>query len=112
MRDRYHGDCLKHARRIAALLREEGCDAWIGRVRHEVPFGDSFFRHPLVPRRFPGTVWDTHYVACSGGEAWDPIVGEPVAVDVLAAVVFGVALPLERVSDPDAPRRAPSPRPG
>ncbi len=109
MTDRYAGDCLKHAKRIAALLAEEGRDAWIGRVRHEVPFGDSFYRHPLLPRRFPGTVWETHYVACSGREAWDPIVGAPVGLDAYTTEVFGVALPVERVTDPDVPRRAPAP---
>jgi hypothetical protein len=96
MRDRYAGDCLKHARHIASLLRVEGNEPWIGRIRDEVPMHGSFYRHPLIPRRWEGITWETHYVACAGREVYDPIVGEPVDVDEYAERVFGRKLPVER----------------
>ena len=98
MRERYSGDCLAHARRVAELLRAEGREAWIGRLRQVVPHGDTTFHGWLIPRhvnRENYLAWTTHYVACADGEAYDPLVGEPVDVETYAMTVFGVGLALE-----------------
>jgi hypothetical protein len=92
MPDRYVGDCLVHARRIAALLAAEGRTPWIARIRCVEQRGDAVFTHPLIPKRFLGKgalAWTTHYVACADGQAYDPIAGEPVPIDDYVRIIFG-----------------------
>lgn len=102
MHDAYAGDCLNHARRLVAELRAEGREAWLGRLRWTEQRGSATVHHPLIPLRYRNrglaTVpsWTTHYVACCEGEAWDPLVGEPVALDGYAAATFGRPLEVER----------------
>ena len=96
MSDRYAGDCLEHAKRIAELLNEEGRSAWIARIHEAIETERGTFHAPLSPKRFPGTTWNTHYVACAGGEAWDPLAGRPLPLETYAIEVFGRPLPMER----------------
>lgn len=101
MAERYSGDCLAHARRIAALLRAEGREAWIGRLRHVVPHENTTFHAWLMPKhvnRENYVAWTTHYVACADGEAYDPLVGEPVDVETYGMRVFGLPIALEAVA--------------
>jgi hypothetical protein len=84
----YPDDCVAHAIRIAGLLLDEGRAPWIGRVRHV----EGLFHHPLIPRRFVGITWTSHYVACTGRMVYDPLVAEPLDVDVHAQSVFGKPL--------------------
>jgi hypothetical protein len=88
MAESYTGDCLVHACRLAELLLGERRAPWIGRVRDVR--GD--FHGPLVPRRYlgrGGPTWTTHYVACAGRLAFDPLLGEPIDLDHYATAVFG-----------------------
>ena len=97
MQERYAGDCVVHACRIAELLLAEQRAPWIGRIRHIEQRGDSEFRGYLFPRRYAGTgamAWTTHYVACAGREVYDPLAGKPVDVDAYAEAVFGKPLPV------------------
>ena len=43
MTDRYLGDCLVHARRIAELLEAEGQSPWIARIHEEVETDQELF---------------------------------------------------------------------
>jgi hypothetical protein len=98
MQERYSGDCVAHATRIAALLLAERRAPWIGRIRHVEPHGDSTFHFPLIPTRYAGMggpAWTTHYIACSGREVYDPLAGEPVDVETYAATVFGESLTVQ-----------------
>lgn len=102
MPERYAGDCLEHARRIAALLDAEGRSPWIGRIRDEQLRGDAPFRAPLVPLRYLGKgslAWTTHYVACAGDEVFDPVAGEPVAMAQYGETVFGKSVIIEPWSE-------------
>jgi hypothetical protein len=95
--DRYEGDCVGHAEQLARVLLDVGCSAWIGAVRDFVSTGDREYHGPLVPLRYLGRgapAWTVHYVCCSEGWAYDPLVGEPVAVEELARRAFGRDLPL------------------
>ncbi|HYH09812.1 MAG TPA: hypothetical protein VEK11_22375 [Thermoanaerobaculia bacterium] len=87
----YPEDCVAHAIRIAERLLEEGRAPWIGRVRDV----QGQWHGPLIPRRFEGVTWTTHYVACAGREVYDPIAGEPLDVDAYAVPVFGKPLIVE-----------------
>lgn len=92
IRDRYEGDCLAYAKRIAELLRAEGRAPWIGRIRDVRPIGDQTFHAPLIAVRYLGRgsqAWSTHYVCCCDGLAFDPIVGEPIAIESYTTTVFG-----------------------
>ena len=104
MADRYVDDCVAHAAAIAALLLAEGRSPWIGRVRDTRVMGELTFHGPLIPRRFVGRnapAWTTHYIACSGAEVYDPLVGEPTAIDGYTELVFGRALDVETHLDVD-----------
>ena len=95
MTTRYPEDCVAHAVRLAELLRAEGAEPWIGRIRELVVEGELTISRPLIPLRFSGIgkpQWSTHYVCCHEGLAYDPLVGEPVRIDELATRVFGRAL--------------------
>jgi len=98
MRDRYIEHCVAHACAIAELLVTEGRAAWIARLREVVVTNDGEFHAPLIPKRFTGAnalTWNTHYVACADNEAFDPILGEPIAIDAFALAVFGRDVPIE-----------------
>ena len=88
----YTADCVAHACALAELLLAAGRAPWIGRLRHITQRGDQQFHEPLVPLRFRGTTWNTHYVCCCDGEVYDPLLGRPVAVESYAREVFGVDL--------------------
>lgn len=101
MTDGYVDDCAIHAVRIARLLIEDGAAPWIGKLVRQS--GDV--RLPLIPRRFRDLTWTTHYVACAGSQAYDPIAGAPIAVDVYAREVFGVEVEVETHLDADTTAR-------
>lgn len=90
MQSAYTADCVTHAAALAALLIDEGRAPWIARLREVA----ADFWAPLSPLRFPATTWNTHYVCCADGLAFDPILGVPHPLDGYAAAVFGRAIPL------------------
>ena len=96
MTDRYAGDCLVHAKRIAELLEAEGRSPWIVRIHEAVETEKGTFHAPLIPRRFPSVTWNTHYAACADGEVYDPLAGRPLPIDAYAVEVFGRQLPMQR----------------
>jgi hypothetical protein len=94
MADRYCGDCLAHAKTLAAML--DG--AWIGRIRKRLQVGESTFHAPLVPLRYRGRggpAWTTHYVCVCNGLAYDPLAGEPLPLARYTREVFGEELAVE-----------------
>jgi hypothetical protein len=97
MGERYAGDCLVHARRIAELLETEGKSPWIARIHEQFETDKGVFHAPLIPKRFPDVTWNTHYVAGAGNEAYDPLVGEPIDVAEYAVTVFGCELTIDCV---------------
>jgi len=99
MPDRYAGNCLTDARKIAELLARAGASPWLARIRKVSDFNGSTFHGMLIPLRFLGRgalAWTTHYVCCCDGAAYDPLVGEPIPLEVYTQTVFGETLVLER----------------
>ena len=96
--DKYVGDCLKHARAIAELLRAEGKQPWIGMLRKVEERAAGRFHFPLIPRRFSGhrsvPAWTTHYVCCCDGLAYDPLLGRPEPLETYSSAVFGCEIPV------------------
>ncbi len=88
----YTANCVVHACAVAELLLGAGRAPWIGRLRHITERGRQMFYEPLVPLRFRGTTWNTHYVCCCDGEVYDPILGRAVAVEDYAKEVFALDL--------------------
>ncbi len=91
----YRDDCVTHACRIAELLLAEGRSPWIARLRDITVEGADVIHGPLIPQRFRNVAWTTHYIACCGLEAYDPITPGPVALDEYAQLVFGRPIPIE-----------------
>lgn len=94
----YTDDCVIHACALAQLLIDEGRRPWIGRVRETTQLGERVFHAPLIPLRFTdkaARVWNTHYVCCVDDQAYDPILGAPIAIDRYADALFGRTLPVE-----------------
>lgn len=90
--NRYPADCVAHAMRVAECLIADGASPWIGRIRDLVVQGGQTISRPLIPLRFSGIgkpQWSSHYVCCNDGLAYDPLIGEPVPIDELAARIFG-----------------------
>lgn len=104
MQSAYLENCVVHACRVAELLLKAGHSPWIGSIRDLVVDGSRRVHRPLTPVRFlgrAGPTWTTHVVCCHGKQAYDPIVGEPISVDELAAKVFGRPLSVRKaVSEP------------
>jgi hypothetical protein len=100
--DTYPGDCRKHAEELAKLLRHEGRQPWIGRLRKTTELNGSTLHHPLIALRFRGRglraipAWTTHYVCCCDGLAYDPLLGEPVPIESYSERAFGEQLPMAR----------------
>lgn len=100
MATQHQQDCVAHAVQLAKLLSTDGAEPWIGRIRDLVITVEHTISHPLIPIRFAGIgrpQWSTHYVCCESQLAYDPLVGEPIAIDELALRVFGRTLPIEEV---------------
>ena len=94
MRDTYLEHCVEHACKLAELLRAEGRQPWIGRLRLTSYEGGRVVHDALIPVRFASLTWTTHYVACAGTTAFDPLAGAPVPLDRYAALVFGRPIPV------------------
>jgi hypothetical protein len=93
MTEGYPEDCVAHACRLAVHLLRAGGSPWIGSIRDITMNGDQQFHQPLIALRLKHPPpWNVHYVCCNDGDAYDPLVGEPVAIDELALRVFGRAL--------------------
>lgn len=91
----YAGDCLRHARSIAQLLRDAGREPSIAVIRKSEERPRGRFHFPLMPLRFGGAVtWTTHYVCVCDGLAYDPIIGQPVPLDGYMTRVFGEEFPI------------------
>jgi hypothetical protein len=102
--DGYPDDCVAHACRLVELLLVEGEAPWIARLRDTQQTENGTFHGPLIPMSLTGRnhrSWTTHYVACAGGRAYDPLAGEPIALADYVRKVFGRALPLETLLDAD-----------
>ena len=98
----YTADCVTHAAALAALLLEEGRAPWIARLRDVQPRGSSELWAPLTPIRFQTSTWNTHYVCCADDEAYDPLVGAPIAIADYAVAVFGRDIALVEHFSPTA----------
>jgi len=100
--DTYPGDCRRHAEELAKLLRHEGREPWIGRLRKTTTYGESTMHHPLIALRFRNRglvavpAWTTHYVCCCDGLAYDPLLDDPVPIESYSERVFGEELPIEK----------------
>ncbi|MCU1230399.1 MAG: hypothetical protein JWO97_3283 [Acidobacteria bacterium] len=102
--DGYPDDCVVHACRLAELLLAEKAEPWIGRLRDIQAVENGVFHGPLIPATLSGRharTWTTHYVACAGDRAYDPLLGEPVVLRDYARRLFGRELPLETFLDAD-----------
>jgi hypothetical protein len=109
MRDGYVDDCVRHASVLAKRLLDEGRKPWISIIRWIEQHGETRFHGPLIPLRFTGRnppTWNTHYVCCCDGEAWDPLVGEPIAIETYTMTAFGKDLPVIERMNTDALERA------
>jgi hypothetical protein len=104
MHSGYPATCVVHAIRIAELLRDENRSPWIGRIRDVTPLAGTTFHGPLMPTRFSGKgltiTWTTHYVACSGRDAYDPLAGIAIDIAGYTRAVFGRELVIETYLDP------------
>ena len=95
------GDCLQHARAIAALLAAGGKKPWIGCLRKIEQRAEGTFHHPLIPRNVPGpkiSAWTTHYVCCCDGRAYDPLLGRSEPLETYATTLFGLEIPITEIS--------------
>ncbi len=89
-------NCLRAARKLSALLLEEGRSPWIARLRKTERLGEEVFHAPLTPRiAGVAATWTTHYVCCCDATAYDPVAGLPVQLEVYSLEVFGQQIPLE-----------------
>jgi len=101
-------DCLKEARAAAARLRAEGKSPWIGRLRKIEQIGEERFHHPLIPR-VPGLhAFNTHYVCCCDGLAYDPLLPAPEPLESYARTLFGIDVEITPVPDPATERASPA----
>ena len=92
LEDRYTENCVVYACRAAELLLAESLAPWIGRVRDIEEKDGMRIHHALIPLRYRGRgapTWTTHYVTCAGGQAYDPLIGEPIDIDRFTMEVFG-----------------------
>jgi hypothetical protein len=106
MTDRYGAaDCVTHAIAVAERLLAERRAPWIGRLRHITMRGENVFHEPLTPLRFRSSTWNTHYVCCCDGTAFDPILGEPVPLSDYAQAVFGHAIDVAEHLSPEETAR-------
>ena len=102
--DGYPDDCVVHACRLVELLLVECEEPWIGRLRDIRPTENGMFHGPLIPATLSGRharTWTTHYVACAGDRAYDPLIGESVALSEYAQRLFGRNLAIEILLDAD-----------
>ncbi|MEA2568914.1 MAG: hypothetical protein QOI24_915 [Acidobacteriota bacterium] len=96
--DGYPDDCVVHACRLVELLLVECAEPWIGRLRDIQQVETGVFHGPLIPTTLSGRharTWTTHYVACAGDRAYDPLMGEAVALREYARRLFGRDLAIE-----------------
>jgi hypothetical protein len=92
----YQADCLAIARDIARLLTESGRRPFIVYLNKVEARGKDKFHYPLMPKKYGGRVtWTKHYVCCSAGLAYDPILEEPVPLEQYSAIVFGKGFHME-----------------
>lgn len=92
-----YDDCLKRAQEIAARLRADGKQPWIGMLRetYELPAGR--FHAPLTPIVVHGAevpTWTTHYVCCCDGYAYEPLLEQPEPLETYAMTLFGREIPI------------------
>ena len=104
MANGYVADCVTHACAIADLLLRAHDSPSIARLRVIMRTGDRVFYAPLIPKRFTGAqavTWNTHYVCCLRGAAYDPMLAQPVAIENYCQEAFGIAATLEEHLSPD-----------
>ena len=98
----YVANCVTHACALAEILLLADHAPWIGRLHLTTRTGDRVFHVPLIPKRFGGVTWNTHYVCCLGEVAFDPMLDRPVATDRYCREAFGLDAMLEPHLSPEA----------
>jgi hypothetical protein len=89
----YVADCVTHACALADLLLRSNHAPWIARLHLTTPTSAGVFHVPLIPKRFTGTqavTWNTHYVCCADGEAYDPMLSRPIPLERYGREAFGL----------------------
>lgn len=89
-------NCLVAARELASLLRAEGRNPWIARLRKTVVRGEDVFHAPLTPR-VPGVVatWTSHYACCCDELVFDPVAGRVIPIEDYSLEIFGQQMPMQ-----------------
>ena len=88
----YVADCVTHACVLVDLLLRSDRAPWIACLRVATPTSAGIFHVPLIPKRFTGAqavTWNTHYVCCADGVAYDPMVSGPIPIEEYCREVFG-----------------------
>lgn len=94
----YVADCVTHACALADLLLRSHRAPWIARLKLTTRTSAGMFHVPLMPKRFTGAqavIWNTHYVCCADGAAYDPMLSRPIPIEHYVREVFGIAAALE-----------------
>lgn len=91
---------------IAKLLLDDGRQPCIAEVFEDVHTGHFLHRKELLPKIFDGRIsWGAHQVCCCDGQAFDPIIGNPIPVERYTEAVFGedinikVIVPYEKIEE-------------
>ncbi|MEK6406267.1 MAG: hypothetical protein AABN34_04810 [Acidobacteriota bacterium] len=94
--DNYEANCLTIARDIARLLIDSGNQPFIACLHKETVRPGYRFHHPLIPKKYYGSItWTKHYVCCCEGVVYDPMLEEPVGIEQYSRAAFGEDFPLE-----------------
>ena len=93
MTNGYVADCVTHACTLADLLLRSRHAPWIARLHVTRLTSDGVFHVPLMPKRFTGVqavTWNTHYVCCVEGAAYDPMLSRPMPIGEYCREAFGL----------------------
>jgi hypothetical protein len=94
----YVADCVTHACVLADVLLRSHHSPWIARLNLTTRTSAGIFHVPLMPKRFTGAqavTWNTHYVCCADGAAYDPMLSRPIPIEHYVREVFGIEAALE-----------------
>jgi hypothetical protein len=94
----YEANCLAIARDIARLLADDGREPFIVCLHKEEVRAGNMFHYPLIPKKYKGRItWTKHYVCCSEGMVYDPMLDEVIEIEQYSRAAFGEEFPMERV---------------
>jgi len=92
----YSEHCGLIAIDIAKLLLASGRQPYIAKVSEDVREGGIIRSKTLSPTIYEGRVtWGAHQVCCCDGQAFDPMIDGPVAVEDYTRTVFGEDVEME-----------------